>query len=130
MQAIPSPYDVGRCGVFAFVVAVGFADSSVGQYRGALYVMPVAAIAGWLIDPPQSCLSLRKALLWLCFPLAYVVYSLVRGTFAHWYPYPFLSPDIEGYGGVFLNCLVIFIGFIVVAWGVVAAGKLLRAQGW
>ena len=37
-----------------------------------------------------------------CFPLLYVVYSLIRGPFVNWYPYPFLDPRIGGYGRVFL----------------------------
>lgn len=34
------------------------------------------------------------------FPLAFLVYTLIRGPLAHWYPYPFLDPSHGGYGRV------------------------------
>jgi hypothetical protein len=52
-------------------------------------------------------------LLWLAFPLAYVVYSLIRGHSSHWYPYPFLDPGPRGYTGVIQSSIGIAISAAV-----------------
>ena len=38
-------------------------------------------------------------------PVGWLVYTLVRGALASWYPYPFIDVDAHGYGPVLLNCL-------------------------
>lgn len=84
-------------------------------------VMPLVLVADWLIDPPRTSIDLRRAARWLVYPLVYVIYSLVRGPSADWYPYPFLDPDrAGGYGAVLLYCVGIALGIglfaAVVAW--------------
>ncbi len=64
------------------------------------YLMPVLIVLDWVVAPPVARIPFRRGLLWLAVPLAYVVYSLIRGHYAHWYPYPFLDPGPRGYTGV------------------------------
>lgn len=64
------------------------------------YIMPLAMILDWVINPPTKTITWKQAASWLVFPLLYVVYSLIRGPFVNWYPYPFLDPRIGGYGRV------------------------------
>jgi len=59
-------------------------------------VMPAAMLADWLLRPPARPIRWAKGLPWLAFPLVYLVYSLIRGPFAHWYPYDFLDPRLPG----------------------------------
>ena len=92
------------------------------------YVMPVVVLADWLMDPPSSRLTFRKAVLWLGFPLAYGSYVLTRGAFTNWYPYPFLSPTANGYGSVLAHCLVLFGSLVIAAWGIVTVGNALTAR--
>ncbi|MGN4422653.1 Pr6Pr family membrane protein [Bacillus cereus group sp. MYBK30-1] len=66
------------------------------------YIMPLAMILDWVINPPTKTITWKQAASWLIFPLLYVIYSLIRGPFVNWYPYPFLDPRIDGYGRVFL----------------------------
>lgn len=66
------------------------------------YIMPLAMILDWVINPPTKTITWKQTASWLVFPLLYVVYSLIRGPFVNWYPYPFLDPRIGGYGRVFL----------------------------
>ncbi len=66
------------------------------------YIMPLAMILDWVINPPTKTITWKQATSWLIFPLLYVIYSLIRGSFVNWYPYPFLDPRIGGYGRVFL----------------------------
>lgn len=91
------------------------------------YLMPVAVVADWLYQPPQSKLSLRQIGYWLIYPLLFLVYTLVRGAIAGWYPYPFLNPDrVAGYGGVALYGLAIFVAFLAVGWLLIALGNMLK----
>ena len=90
-------------------------------------LMPLVLVADWLLDPPRDRLTIRRALIWLAYPLLYAVYSLIRGPIAGWYPYPFLNPDhVGGYGVVALYCVGIAIGTLLFTWLVVVTGRRLR----
>ena len=55
------------------------------------YVMPVVVFLDWVLDRPRPPLPFSRALVVLVYPIAWVVYSLVRGAVVDWYPYPFLD---------------------------------------
>ncbi|MBJ8029009.1 Pr6Pr family membrane protein [Bacillus cereus group sp. N21] len=80
------------------------------------YIMPIAMILDWVLNPPTKELKWKHAVNWLLFPLLYVIYSLIRGSFIDWYPYPFLDPRINGYSGVILYSvgIALAIGLICV----------------
>ncbi len=86
------------------------------------YVMPVAVLADWLLDPPQRRIPFRTGVLWLLFPIAYVGYSLVRGRIVGWYPYPFLDPA-DGYGEVAVVSVAIAVVGVVLAWAITRRGS-------
>ena len=69
------------------------------------YIMPVALLVDWLVDKPIKSISFKKSLVWLIYPVTYVIYSLTRGHFVDWYPYSFLDPKTNGYAGVLLTGL-------------------------
>lgn len=75
------------------------------------YLMPVVLVVDWLIDPPTHRLPPKVALAWLGYPFAWFVYTLTRGHFAHWYPYPFVDVPAHGYGGVLLRGVVFLAAF-------------------
>lgn len=94
------------------------------------YVMPVAVVADWLIQPPASHLGRKVSIGALAFPFAYLLYTLVRGAGTGWYPYPFLNPaNVGGYGGVTVYAIGITVTFAVVAWIVRATGNRRGATG-
>jgi hypothetical protein len=64
------------------------------------YIIPIVGLIDWLIDPPENKISFKKASIWLVYPIAYVIYSLIRGAIIGWYPYPFLNPATNGYIGI------------------------------
>jgi hypothetical protein len=49
-------------------------------------VMPLVMVIDWLLVPPANRLTMRRALVWLLYPLAYCAYSLIRGPIVGWYP--------------------------------------------
>jgi hypothetical protein len=76
------------------------------------YLMPVAVTLDWLSDPPRVRLELARTLvLWMAFPLLYVLYTLARGAIVDWYPYFFVNPHRNGgYLLVAGDCLAVGIG--------------------
>jgi len=77
------------------------------------YVLPVIAVLDWIVDVPKKQIPFKKGLVWLIFPVAYLVYTLVRGNYTAWYPYPFLNPTLEG-GWNRVISMAIFITFVFV----------------
>jgi hypothetical protein len=88
------------------------------------YVMPVAVILDWLLQPPSSKLKGKYLAFALVFPATYLVYVLLRGAATGWYPYPFLNPaSVGSYGGVGVYSVGILVTFIMVGGALLAAGN-------
>jgi hypothetical protein len=86
-------------------------------------LIPVLLVADWVLDPPSPRLTLRSAVVALIFPLAWLAYTLVRGAFVQWYPYPFLDPaQSGGYTTVAIYSLAITGGAMFILWLVVLVG--------
>lgn len=86
-------------------------------------VIPLVMVADWLLDPPGRPIRFREGLMWTLFPVAYLLYSLVRGPIVDWYPYPFLDPElVGGYAGVLAFCVGIAIGILGFVWLVTTVG--------
>ena len=86
------------------IVGIGFAVLLSGLENVALtavpwdntvlhYILPIVAVLDYVIDRPTTRLGFARSLAWLLYPLAYLFYSLVRGSITGWYPYPFLNPN-------------------------------------
>ncbi len=87
------------------------------------YVFPVVMLIDWLIDRPAKAIPTRVAMIWLVFPLAYVVYSLIRGSVVGWYPYPFLNVAVHGYSYVAIVSIILAICMAVLAWLIARLGR-------
>lgn len=79
------------------------------------YVIPLAILGDWVIDPPPRTISFRGSLSWVLFPAAYVFYSLIRGAFVDWYPYPFLNARVQSYGNIAMTCAVMLVATTTLA---------------
>lgn len=94
------------------------------------YIMPVVMLIDWLTDKPSRKIPGTYALLWLLFPLLYFAYSLIRGHFVGWYPYPFMNAEQIGYGEVALNSLFIAAGMVLLSLAVARIGaRQMNANG-
>ena len=62
------------------------------------------------IDQGRTWATLGRALL---IPVAWVAYTLVRGSFTHQYPYGFVNVWRIGYAQVAINIVVILIGALL-----------------
>lgn len=78
--------------------------------------IPLAMLVDWVLFDPWPTTSRSAALGWLAGPLAFLVYSLIRGPVVHWYPYPFLDPRRKGgYTHVALICVILALGMALLA---------------
>ncbi len=81
------------------------------------YVLPLAALLDWLFDLPEHRITFKQGLAWLVFPIAYLIYSEIRGPITDWYPYPFLNPTLDGgWARVFVMAIIIAVVFAVLVW--------------
>lgn len=92
-------------------------------------VVPLLAVAGWLLFGPRGRASRADLAPAAIFPAAYIAYTLVRGEFAEWYPYPFTDVNEHGYGVVLLNGAGVVLLFVGLGLGAVwLDGKLPTAR--
>jgi hypothetical protein len=63
-------------------------------------VAPTLYVIDWLLFVPKGTLKFRSAFVWLLFPLAYAVLSLIHGALTGFYPYPFIDETKLGYDKV------------------------------
>ena len=91
------------------------------------YILPVFIIVDFFYQPPSVILPKHIIKYWLIFPVAYLVYSLVRGPFTHFYPYPFINPaNPGGYLSVGLYCLAVLVFFYLLGRVAVWLGNKLK----
>ena len=54
---------------------------------------PILLVADWLFAPGRFAIRMRASFWVLIYPLAWVLFSVVRGLLTNWWPYPFLNPN-------------------------------------
>ncbi len=77
--------------------ASAFADHLLHQ------VVPLLALAGWLLFGPRGRAAWSDLGRFLVVPGVWFGYTLLRGAFVDWYPYPFVDVTTHGYGTVLLS---------------------------
>jgi hypothetical protein len=68
-------------------------------------VVPILAIAGWLMYGPRGQIPVRVVWWSLSFPLAWLAFTIIRGAAVGFYPYPFIDVTKLGYAKTILNCV-------------------------
>jgi hypothetical protein len=125
-------------GVYILVIAVIFYvllrqlyhPTGLGSFVNILlhYIMPPLYLLDWAAFVPKRDLTFRQIPLWLIFPLAYALVTLLHGAVSGYYPYPFLDAGKYGYPKISINVAGLTAVFIVVSVGFVAAGRYLVAK--
>ena len=101
--------------VFTLLLSNTDVDTAIPWVNTVVHeLMPLVILADWLVTPPVTRLRLRDGLLWLSFPLVWIVYTLIRGSIVNLYPYPFLNPANGGYGSVAVYAAGILVAMLVV----------------
>ncbi len=101
--------------------ASAFADHLLHQ------VVPLLALVGWSVFGPRGRAAWSDLGRFLVVPLAWFGYTLLRGAFVDWYPYPFVNVTTRGYGTVLLNGLGV--GTVMLLMFLLALGYERRRAG-
>ena len=110
--------------VFTLLLSNTDVDTAIPWVNTVVHeLMPIVIVADWLLDPPRARITLRRGLLWLIFPLAWIAYTLIRGSLVGLYPYPFLDPANGGYATVALYSVAILGLMAIVCWLTVVLGN-------
>lgn len=80
-------------------------------------VVPVLCVVGWVVFGPRERAATSDLGLFLVLPVGWLAYTLVRGAFVDWYPYPFINVNEHGYGVVLLNCTGVAVLALALAFG-------------
>lgn len=76
---------------------------------------PILFITYWLLYVPKHYYSWKSIAVWLIYPIIYLVYVLVRGPYADFYPYPFVDVRLWGFSKVLESCGIITVIYILFA---------------
>ena len=78
-------------------------------------VVPIVAVAGWLVFGPRRRVSPKVVAAGMVWPLAWLAYTLVVGAITGWYPYFFLDVTQTGAGGVVIYSVAILLLWVIVS---------------
>jgi hypothetical protein len=85
---------------------------------------PLYVVLDWVLAPGRHPIPWPRLWTIAVFPIVWVLYTLIRGPIAGWYPYPFLNPAQEaGYGGVAVYVVAIAAFILLVGAGIVALSR-------
>ena len=87
--------------------------------------VPAMAVIYWLVCVPKGSLKASAPWFWLAYPIVYCAYALVRGGFDGKYPYPQVDVTQLGWPQTAINIVMILVGFLVIAYGVVGIDWIL-----
>jgi len=94
-------------------------------------VLPLWCIAYWVLYVTGKRRLLWKVVpSWMLYPIAYCIYTMIRGSRTGWYPYPFLDVRVLGYSSVLIHIgwvIAVFAGVAVLF--VVAAKRIYQNGG-
>lgn len=91
-------------------------------------VSPVLGVGGWLLFGPRRALDRRVIAYSLLFPVAWLVFTLLRGSAVGFWPYPFVDVDHLGLGRVLVNCVLVAVLFLVLAVGALRLDRVLPVR--
>jgi hypothetical protein len=87
---------------------------------------PALILLDWLIAPGRPALAWKRIWFALIYPLTWLAYALLRGTFTDWWTYPFLNPNEPG-GWTSVLTYIVVIALVIV--GISAAAIAVSRVG-
>ena len=91
-------------------------------------VVPILFIVYWFVYVTKGVLQWKQGVSWIYFPMAYLVYSLIRGAVFGWYPYPFLNVVTFGYPKVILNVIIMIAVFFLAGLALIMLNRRLGTR--
>lgn len=84
---------------------------------------PLIVLLFWYLYEKKREVKYSLIKFLLIYPLCYLVYILLRGSFSGFYPYPFVNVTELGWMKTLLNSFLLTIFFIFVSWLFIAIGR-------
>lgn len=91
-------------------------------------VAPLLAVIGWALFGPRGKADRSLLLPSLIYPIGWLAYTLVRGGFVDWYPYPFLDVNLHGYPRALLACAAVAVLLLAITWGAMRLDERLPGE--
>ncbi|MCB0457545.1 MAG: Pr6Pr family membrane protein [Flavobacteriaceae bacterium] len=88
-------------------------------------VIPLFVLVYWFLIVKAADLNLKSVSIWLLYPIFFLLFILIRGSFSNFYPYPFLNVAKIGYQQTFTNTGIIFCVTLIVMGSLLFFGKIL-----
>ena len=88
---------------------------------------PLYLLLDWIFAPGRGRVPWSRFWWIAAFPIAWVVYTMIRGAVVGWYPYPFLDPAVEpgvGLGGVAVYVIAIASFILLIGSGIVGLSQV------
>jgi hypothetical protein len=86
-------------------------------------INPLFVIVFWYLYEEKKQVKYGQISGWLLYPLVYLIYVLIRGSFSGFYPYPFVNVAKIGLAKTLLNSTMLLLFFILVAFLFVVIGR-------
>jgi hypothetical protein len=82
-------------------------------------IIPLFVLFYWVLFSVKEKNLFKNAIVWLIYPLIYLLFVLLRGSFSDYYPYSFLNISQIGIGKVLLNsgivlALILFVMSVLI----------------
>lgn len=87
-------------------------------------IVPVLFVLYWCVFVNKSSLQWKDFLPWLWYPLIYVLFVLIRGSFSGFYPYPFINLNDLGFRQTLINAVGMSVLFTLMSLAFIGVGKL------
>ena len=120
--------------VFAFLVQQagerGFRIDVPWSDQVLHFILPVFALADWILTPGRGKALWRSLSYTLAFTFGWGGVTLVRGAVVGWYPYFFLDPDqVSGLAEFALLSSIAVSVFLIVGAGVIGSSRIVPLLG-
>lgn len=87
-------------------------------------IVPVLFVLYWCVFVNKNSLRWKDFLPWLWYPLIYLLFVLIRGSFSDFYPYPFINIGGLGLRQTLINAALMGVLFILMSLAFIGIGKL------
>ncbi|MEO5777192.1 MAG: Pr6Pr family membrane protein [Flavobacterium sp.] len=77
--------------------------------------IPVLVVVFWSMFEITKPVKYSQILKWMIYPVTYLIFIMVRGSFSNFYPYPFVDVVTLGMTEVLINSAILLFVFIVIS---------------
>lgn len=84
---------------------------------------PLLALIYWFLYVSAKEINWKQTATWTLYPLIYLIYVMIRGSFSNFYPYFFIDASKLGYTKALTNVVYITIAFFLISLLLIWIGK-------